>query len=44
MKLKHFIPEEYWTIKADFVKGKEQFEGPFYSLNGDRAELKTRKM
>ena len=40
-EIKAFIPEEYWTIKADFVKGKEQFEGAFFSLNGDRAELKN---
>ena len=40
-EIKAFIPEEYWTIKADFVKGKEQFEGSFFSLNGERAELKS---
>ena len=40
-EIKAFIPEEYWTIKADFVKGQEQFEGAFFSLNGDRAELKS---
>ncbi len=40
-EIKAFIPEEYWTIKADFVKGQEQFEGTFFSINGDRAELKS---
>ncbi|MDQ0217087.1 type I DNA topoisomerase [Peribacillus cavernae] len=38
-EIKDFVPEEYWTIKADFIKGREQFEGSFFSLNGERAEL-----
>ncbi|MGE6378049.1 type I DNA topoisomerase [Peribacillus muralis] len=40
-EIKDFNPEEYWTIKADFVKGKEQFEGSFFSLGGERKELNT---
>lgn len=40
-EIKAFVPEEYWTIKADFVKGQEQFEGAFFSIDGDRAELKS---
>lgn len=40
-EIKDFIPEEYWTIKADFVKGKEQFEGSFFSLGGEKKELNT---
>ncbi|MGG4266369.1 type I DNA topoisomerase [Peribacillus simplex] len=40
-EIKDFIPEEYWTIKADFVKGKDQFEGSFFSLGGERKELNT---
>jgi DNA topoisomerase I len=38
-EIKDFIPEEYWTIKANFVKGTEHFEGSFFSLNGERIEL-----
>lgn len=38
-EIKEFIPEEYWTIKADFIKGKDQFEGSFFSMNGERMEL-----
>ncbi|MCT4476853.1 type I DNA topoisomerase [Peribacillus frigoritolerans] len=38
-EIKDFIPEEYWTIKADFVKGKEQFEGSFFSIGGEKKEL-----
>lgn len=40
-EIKDFVPEEYWSIKADFVKGQEQFSGTFFSLNGDRSELKS---
>ncbi len=38
-EIKDFVPEEYWTIKADFVKGQEQFQGAFFSLNGEKKEL-----
>ncbi|KQU18527.1 DNA topoisomerase I [Bacillus sp. Leaf13] len=40
-EIKDFVPEEYWTIRADFVKGNEQFEGSFFSLGGERKELNT---
>lgn len=40
-EIKDFEPEEYWTIKADFLKGSKQFEGAFFSLNGERLELKS---
>jgi DNA topoisomerase-1 len=40
-EIKNFIPEEYWTIKADFQKGKDVFEGAFFSLNGEKIELST---
>lgn len=38
-EIKDFVPEEYWTIKADFVKGQEQFQGAFFSLHGEKTEL-----
>ncbi|PLT34222.1 type I DNA topoisomerase [Bacillus sp. V5-8f] len=40
-EIKDFEPEEYWTIKADFVKGRDQFEASFYSINGERKELRS---
>ncbi|MFT4413551.1 type I DNA topoisomerase [Fredinandcohnia humi] len=40
-EIQNFVPEEYWTIKADFLKGKEQFEAQFYGLNGKKVELKS---
>ncbi|KZZ82860.1 type I DNA topoisomerase [Bacillus sp. SJS] len=36
-----FIPEEYWTIESQFFKGKDQFEGSFYGIDGKKRELKT---
>lgn len=38
-EIQSFVPEEYWTIKADFLKGNELFEGSFFSLEGKRTEL-----
>ena len=36
-----FVPEEYWTIGADFIKGKETFEASFYGIGSKKAELKS---
>src|SRR4029078_4313155 len=33
-EIQSFIPEEFWTIKTEFVKGKETFEAAFYGING----------
>jgi DNA topoisomerase I len=38
-EIQNFEPEEYWTIKADFLKGKHQFESGFYGLNNKKVEL-----
>ena len=38
-EIQDFEPEEYWTIKADFLKGKHQFESNFYGLNNKKVEL-----
>ncbi|MFD2925512.1 type I DNA topoisomerase [Halobacillus naozhouensis] len=42
-EIKNFKPEEYWTIEADFFKGKETFEGAFYGIDGKKKELKTKE-
>ncbi len=42
-EIKQFKPEEYWTIEADFLKGKETFEGAFYGVDGKKRELKTKE-
>ncbi|MBO9130165.1 type I DNA topoisomerase [Bacillus sp. 165] len=38
-EIQAFEPEEFWTIKGDFIKGKEGFEASFYGLNGEKTEL-----
>jgi DNA topoisomerase I len=38
-EIKDFIPEEYWTIEGDFLKGKSHFNAYFYGLNKEKKEL-----
>ena len=38
-EIQKFIPEEYWTIGAGFLKGNDTFEGSFFSINGKKTEL-----
>ncbi|SFI23076.1 MULTISPECIES: type I DNA topoisomerase [unclassified Bacillus (in: firmicutes)] len=38
-EIQAFIPEEFWTIKTEFVKGKETFEASFYGISGEKVEL-----
>ncbi|MGP4068056.1 type I DNA topoisomerase [Halobacillus sp. B29] len=40
-EIKKFVPEEYWTIEADFLKDKEKFEGSFYGVDGKKQDLKN---
>jgi DNA topoisomerase-1 len=40
-EIKAFEPEEYWTIKGDFLKNKEVIEAGFYGVDGRKSELKT---
>jgi DNA topoisomerase I len=40
-EIQKFEPEEYWTIGAEFLKGKSKFEGSFYGFEGKKAELKS---
>jgi len=40
-EIQDFEPEEYWTIGAEFLKGKSKFEGTFYGVNSKKAELKS---
>jgi DNA topoisomerase I len=40
-EINEFIPEEYWTIDAEFLKGKETFEASFYGINGKKVELNS---
>ncbi|MGG3451347.1 type I DNA topoisomerase [Domibacillus aminovorans] len=38
-EIKAFIPEEYWTIEAQFIKGTDTFQASFYGMNGKKTKL-----
>ncbi|PLR84200.1 type I DNA topoisomerase [Bacillus canaveralius] len=38
-EIKDFVPEEYWTIGGEFLKGKDMFEASFYGVDGKKLEL-----
>ncbi|MFE8695196.1 type I DNA topoisomerase [Cytobacillus sp. FJAT-53684] len=40
-EIKAFIPEEYWSIDGEFLKGKESFEGTFYGIDNEKLELRS---
>jgi len=40
-EVEDFIPEEYWTLEADFVKGKTQFTAQLVKYKGVKPELKS---
>ncbi|OLS42092.1 type I DNA topoisomerase [Bacillus sp. MRMR6] len=43
-EIKAFIPEEYWTIGAELVKGKDHFSSSFHSLaDQEKIELTTQQ-
>lgn len=42
-EIREFKPEEYWSIAANFQKGRKKFKANFYGLNGKKKKLKTDK-
>lgn len=40
-EVEDFIPEEYWTLDADFIKGKTQFTAQLVKYKGQKPELKN---
>ncbi|HLO12345.1 MAG TPA: type I DNA topoisomerase [Pseudoneobacillus sp.] len=38
-EISEFVPEEYWTIEGEFLKGKESFEASFYGVEGKKMDL-----
>ena len=40
-EIRNFKPEEYWTIDAEFKKGRSKFEGSFYGIDGKKTALPT---
>lgn len=39
-EVESFIPEEYWSLEADFKKGRYSFSGELVSFRGEKADLK----
>lgn len=42
-EVEDFIPEEYWTLDADFIKGKTKFAARLVKYKGENPELKSEK-
>lgn len=41
-EIKAFVPEEYWTIESELLKGKDHFSASFHALaNKEKVELKS---
>jgi DNA topoisomerase-1 len=40
-EVERFMPEEYWTLEADFRKGRARFSGELAAFRGVRPEPKT---
>lgn len=40
-EVENFIPEEYWSLDADFQKGKSKFTAQLVSYQGKKPELKS---
>jgi len=40
-EIKAFVPEEYWSIEGQFLKGQKEFEASFYGINGEKKALNT---
>lgn len=40
-EIKDFEPEEYWSIDAEFLKGKDAFDASFYGIHNKKIELKS---
>ena len=40
-EVEDFLPEEYWSLDADFVKGKSKFSSQLVKYAGEKPELKS---
>ena len=43
-EVEDFIPKEYWSLEADFIKGKTQFTAQLVKYRGEKLDLKNEKM
>ena len=41
VEVENFIPEEYWTLDADFKKGRTQFTAQLVSYDGKKPDMKN---
>ncbi len=42
-EIQSFIPEEYWSITGEFLKGMESFEASFFELDKKKVELSSKQ-
>ena len=42
-EVEEFIPEEYWSLEADFSKGKTKFTAQLVQYKGEKTDLKSEK-
>ena len=40
-EIKNFIPEEYWSIEGDFIKGNDEFQAAFLWVEWKKMKLGT---
>jgi DNA topoisomerase I len=41
-EIQAFVPEEYWTVTAEFKKDKKKFKGELFSKNGKKIKLTSK--
>lgn len=42
-EIRHFKPEEYWSIDGSFKKGSQSFQASFYGVDGKKEKLERQK-
>ena len=42
-EVEDFLPEEYWSLDADFIKGKSRFTAQLVKYAGEKPDLKSEK-
>src|SRR5699024_3602406 len=42
-EIRKVVPEEYWSIESAFLKGKDQFVGKFYGVDGKKQKLNNKE-
>ncbi|KAB2337497.1 type I DNA topoisomerase [Cytobacillus depressus] len=42
-EIKAFVPEEYWSIEGEFLKGNNSFEAAFYGVGNEKVELTSKE-